>query len=335
MKLREKFFFSLFVFLLFFSSLSAQETKPASSLTEMPEFVGIEGWLNSPPLTKASLKGKVVLVDFWTYTCVNCLRTLPYLKNWYAKYKDKGLVIVGVHSPEFEFEKEPANVKKAVEKYQIPYPIALDGKMATWTAYRNEAWPAHYFIDGSGRIRHVHLGEGEYAESEEWIKNLLSELKPDKKTVTPSTQPTATILPDTDFSQIKSPETYLGYLRQERRVTSGRSLDLNEWATEGKWRTEGERIVLTEGSGTIRFRFNANKVNLVMHPGAVPSQAIIRLDGQTVSKDKAGKDVVNGNLLINEPRMYELINLGSKGEEHTVEIEFLTPGVAAYAFTFG
>jgi thiol-disulfide isomerase/thioredoxin len=313
----------------------SQETQPETQkpYPEMPEFQQISQWFNSPPLTKSSLKGKVVLVDFWTYSCINCIRTFPYLKNWYQKYKSQGFVIVGVHSPEFEFEKDPANVKMAIEKYKIPYPVALDNKMATWNAYNNNAWPAHYFVDLNGKIRHVHFGEGEYEKSEEVIRTLLAEKA---KTAAASPAKPETLPMNIDFSQIKSPETYLGFLRRERLVTSGRPLELNEWMFKGSWRTEGERIVLKEGTGKIRFRFNANKVNLVLHPGEIkPARAIVRLDGQVVPQKKAGKDVKAGNLEIVEPRLYELVNLGPKGEEHTIEIEFLTPGTAVYAFTFG
>jgi thiol-disulfide isomerase/thioredoxin len=325
-------------------------------ITEMPEFLGIDQWLNSEPLTKGALKGKVVLVDFWTYSCVNCVRTLPYLKEWHKKYKDKGFVLIGVHSPEFDFEKDVNNVKMAVQKFGITYPVALDNQMATWAAYQNNVWPAHYFIDATGKIRHVHLGEGEYDKSEQMIQKLLMEkdakqpetqtsetkpapeTKPKTKTSAPETQPLpalSKIPAGVDFSQIKSPETYLGLMRRERLVTSGRPIEMNEWMYDGKWRTEGDRIVLTEGTGKILFRFNAVKVNLVLAPTAGGVQAVVKIDGQTVTQDKAGADVKNGTVMITEPRMYELINLGGKGEEHVIEIEFLNPGAAAYAFTFG
>ena len=323
---------------------ASQETQPSNEtqqapefISEMPDFRGISQWFNSEPITKASLKGKVVLVDFWTYSCVNCLRTLPYLKEWHKKYKAKGLVIVSVHSPEFEFERDPANLKAAIEKLQITYPVAMDNQMATWTAFKNNAWPAHYFIDAEGRIRQIHLGEGDYENSEATIQKLLME-RTFKKTAaaSPTAMPPLTLLPpNVDFSQIRSPETYLGFLRRERLVTSGRPIELNEWSTDGKWRTEGERIFLTEGVGKITFRFSATRVNIVLAPEGTPVSAVVRLDGQPPPKEKAGKDVQGGGLLITGPRMYELINLGPKGEEHTVEIEFLNPGVAAYAFTFG
>lgn len=345
------------------------ETSPAKkAVMEMPEFLGIAHWINSAPLTKESLKGKVVLIDFWTYSCVNCLRTLPYLKDWHKKYKDKGLVIVGVHSPEFDFEKDPNNVTKSVQKFGIPYPVALDNQMATWAAYQNNVWPAHYFIDASGKIRHIHLGEGEYEKSEQMIQSLLMEAH-EAATKKPETQPAETqpqpetkpapeskkklpptppppppppkmpeiskIPPGVDFSQIKSPETYLGLLRRERLVTSGRPIELNEWMYDGKWRTEGDRIVIAEGTGKIYFRFNAVKVNLVMAPTAGGVQAVVKIDGQIVTPPQSGADVKNGTVMVNEPRMYELINLGTQGSEHVIEIEFLNPGIAVYAFTFG
>lgn len=316
----------------------ADAKKGEKYIAEMPEFQGIDLWLNSSPLTRDVLKGKVVLVDFWTYSCVNCVRTLPYLKEWHKKYKDKGFVLIGVHSPEFEFEKDPANVKAAIQRFQIEYPVALDNRMATWAAYKNNVWPAHYFIDHAGKIRHIHLGEGDYDKSELLIQKLLTEVaeaaakKPETR---PAEKPISQIPPNVDFFQIKSPETYLGLLRRERLVTSGRPIGLNEWTFDGKWRTEGERIVLAEGTGKIAFRFNATKVYLVMQPTAGGVQCVVKLDGQVVPTDKAGADVKNGAIMVTEPRMYELINLGARGSEHIVEIEFLNPGVAAYAFTFG
>ena len=357
---------------------------------EMPEFLGIAGWLNSEPLTKEALKGKVVLVDFWTYSCVNCLRTVPYLKEWYKKYKDHGFVIIGVHSPEFEFEKDVNNIKATVQRLGIAYPVAMDNQMATWAAYQNNVWPAHYFIDANGKVRHIHLGEGGYDQSEQTIQKLIMERdqpKPESQPATqPSTMPAETApaetqpapetkparrkgqrgqaapetksatamaptktpetkplllpalsknVPNVDFSQIKSPETYLGLIRRERLVTSGRPIEMNEWMYDGKWRTEGNRIVLVEGTGKLYFRFNATKVNLVLAPTAAGVQAVVKLDGQSVPADKAGADVKNGTVMITEPRMYELINLGPQGSEHIIEIEFLNPGAAAYAFTFG
>lgn|SRR3989338_1197438 len=317
------------------TQITIQETQP-QFISEMPDFQGIDRWFNSEPLTKTSLKGKVVLVDFWTYSCVNCLRTLPYLKEWHKKYKAKGLVIVGVHSPEFEFERDPANLKIAIDKLQIPYPVAMDNQMATWTAFKNSAWPAHYFIDGDGKIRQIHLGEGDYEKSEATIQKLLMERSTKATETTPPVLPGLTFLPpNVDFAQIRSPETYLGFSRRERLITSGRPIELNEWNYDGKWRTEGERIFLTEGTGKIAFHFSATKVNIVLAPGGTPVSAIVKLDGQPIPKEKAGKDVQGGGVLITEPRMYELIYLGPKGEEHTIEIEFLNPGVGAYAFTFG
>jgi thiol-disulfide isomerase/thioredoxin len=302
----------------------APETAPAQKPMEMPEFASIAGWLNSEPLTKASLKGKIVLVDFWTYSCVNCLRTVPYLKDWYKKYKDRGFVIVGVHSPEFEFEKDPNNIKAAVQKLGLTYPIAMDNQMATWAAFKNNVWPAHYFVDANGKVRHIHFGEGEYDKSEEMIQKLIMERDQPKPESQPATMPASTQAesqaatqpaetqpetkpapagkkgrrgqaaapetkpaapaakspetkpaplpalsknaPNVDFSQIKSPETYLGLIRRERLVTSGRPIEMNEWMYDGKWRTEGDRIVLAEGTGKIYFRFNATKVNLVLAP---------------------------------------------------------------------
>ena len=331
------------------------ETQPESRpetrkvYPDMPEFQGIESWFNSEPLTKASLKGQVVLVDFWTYTCINCIRTLPVLKEWYRKYKDRGLVIIGVHSPEFSFEQESANIRKAIDRFNIPYPIASDSQMLTWRAYENNAWPAHYFIDANGKIRGVHVGEGDEAASETLIQSLLAEIpsKNQRKAGKPAPTPPQNFEP-VDFSQIHSPETYTGFVRRERLITSGRPLELNEWNYEGSWELDRESLFLKSGTGKIRFHFYANKVNLVIHPSPKrpdkkepsttnpdkPMSALIRLDGQVVSPAQSGKDVTGGQLLITEPRLYELIRL-PQGEEHTIEIEFLNPGISVYAFTFG
>ncbi len=302
-----------------------------SQQTPMPEFRGIEKWYNSPPLSKKDLNGKVVIVDFWAYTCINCLRSIPHLVDFYNRYKDQGLIIVGVQSPEFEFEQNPANVELAIKKLNIPYPVALDNQMATWTAFHNNVWPAHYFIDGQGLIRGSHLGEGDYDKQEEFLRQLLAELPQNKG----KTMKEAGLLPSPDFSQIKSPETYLGFARRAGYALPDQKLDINHWTREGSWQDNEDNITLKEGSGKLKYHFNANKVNLVVRPITPSIKAIIRLDGKIISDDKAGVDVKQGQVEFTEPRLYQLINLGNKGEDHVLEIEFQNPGIEVYTFTFG
>ncbi len=321
---------ALIVFLLW--SVTAQ----ARAVETLPELPGIELWLNSKPLTGDDLKGKVVLVDFWTYTCINCLRTFPHLKSWYEKYKIYGLEIIGVHSPEFDFEKNPENVKKAIQNHGLPYPIALDNKMATWTLFNNQYWPAHYLFDADGKLRDTHFGEGNYEKTEAMIRRLLIE-----KSKNPNLflEPAKTLPTGVDFSEIHTPETYLGFERARHYVTAKTKLELNDWTYEGQWKQDPDRILLEKGMGKIVIRFKATQVNLVLRPGDRqnnrPIQAVIKLDGRRVQPALSGKDVHNSILNITESRLYELISIGKKAEEHFLEIEFLAPGASAYAFTFG
>lgn len=311
-------------------------------LGPMPEIAASGGWINSPALSLSSLKGKVVLVDFWAYSCINCIRTLPHLIDWHNRYKDKGLVLIGVHSPEFDFEKVRGNVVNAVLKYRIPYPVALDSKLITWTIYKNFAWPAHYLIDRNGHIRFIQRGEGHYDEIEEVIGKLLAEEEksPEKKSKQtkapePEKKLVPPLLPQVDFSQIRSPETYLGTLRRIRNIPYNRALKLNEWSMDGPWRSTDDYIELAGPSGKIKMRFSATKVNLIVTPADKNTKAAVRLDGKPVPASKAGKNIVKGELILTYPSLYELINLGPRGEDHEIEIEFNTPGVRIYTFTFG
>jgi cytochrome c biogenesis protein CcdA/thiol-disulfide isomerase/thioredoxin len=311
----------------------------------MPEFAKIAAWLNSPPLSPASLRGKVVLVDFWTYSCINCIRTFPYITRWYDKYKDQGLVIVGVHTPEFAFEKDKGNVEKAIKRYGIRYPVALDNFYGTWDAYRNNAWPAHYLFDAQGRLRETHFGEGNYEKTEEAIQSLLAEAK-----LLHTPVPLDRAKPNVDFSLIGSPETYVGYRRAEnfaspQKVAPERtanysapsSLSLNQWALEGTWKVTGEAAVLEAPGGGIRFRFQAPKLNLVMKGEGKGARARVLLDGKPVPAAFRGTDVgSDGKLSVGYSRLYNLVSLPA-GErlDHLFEIVFDDPGVEAYAFTFG
>ncbi|HVM85322.1 MAG TPA: cytochrome c biogenesis protein DipZ, partial [Candidatus Binatia bacterium] len=246
----------------------------------LPDLSGAVEWLNSPPLTAAALKGKVVLVDFWTYSCINCLRTLPYTEAWAAKYKDQGLVVIGIHAPEFAFEKDIGNVKKAVGDLKVAYPVAIDNNYALWRAFDNDYWPAHYFIDAQGRIRHHHFGEGDYDESERVIQALLAEAGHGTaaKDLVRVSATGAEAAPDMD--DIQSPETYIGYNRAENFVSPGGAdgdkshvyqpgaPQLNQWSLSGDWTVGGEHATLNAADGAITYRFHARDLHLVLGPGA-------------------------------------------------------------------
>jgi cytochrome c biogenesis protein CcdA/thiol-disulfide isomerase/thioredoxin len=316
----------------------------------MPELSGAVAWLNSPPLTREQLRGKVVVIDFWTYSCINCLRALPYTEGWYAKYKDAGLVVIGVHTPEFAFEKERSNVEQAVHDLKISYPVAIDSNYKIWQAFNNEYWPAHYFIDGKGRIRHHHFGEGEYDESERVIQELLREngaksLADGTINVTANGAEAAPDLQDT-----RSPETYIGYKRAEHfasaqlfaqdtrmAYTPQPRLTLNQWALGGTWKVGPESAVLDSAPGKIVFRFHARDLHLVLGP-TKNGKAIrfkVTLDGTAPGDDHGSDADAAGAGTVQGHRLYQLIRQNGAVEDRTFEIEFLDPGVQAFAFTFG
>jgi cytochrome c biogenesis protein CcdA/thiol-disulfide isomerase/thioredoxin len=316
----------------------------------MPELSGAVAWLNSPPLTREQLRGKVVVIDFWTYSCINCLRALPYTEGWYAKYKDAGLVVIGVHTPEFAFEKERSNVEQAVHDLKISYPVAIDSNYKIWQAFNNEYWPAHYFIDGKGRIRHHHFGEGEYDESERVIQELLREngaksLADGTINVTANGAEAAPDLQDT-----RSPETYIGYKRAEHfasaqlfaqdtrmAYTPQPRLTLNQWALGGTWKVGPESAVLDSAPGKIVFRFHARDLHLVLGP-TKNGKAIrfkVTLDGTAPGDDHGSDADAAGAGTVQGHRLYQLIRQKGAVEDRTFEIEFLDPGVQAFAFTFG
>ena len=316
----------------------------------MPELSGAVAWLNSPPLTREQLRGKVVVIDFWTYSCINCLRALPYTEGWYAKYKDAGLVVIGVHTPEFAFEKERSNVEQAVHDLKISYPVAIDSNYKIWQAFNNEYWPAHYFIDGKGRIRHHHFGEGEYDESERVIQELLREngaksLADGTINVTANGAEAAPDLQDT-----RSPETYIGYNRAEHfasaqlfaqdtrmAYTPQPRLTLNQWALGGTWKVGPESAVLDSAPGKIVFRFHARDLHLVLGP-TKNGKAIrfkVTLDGTAPGDDHGSDADAAGAGTVQGHRLYQLIRQNGAVEDRTFEIEFLDPGVQAFAFTFG
>ncbi|HVC09020.1 MAG TPA: thioredoxin family protein [Elusimicrobiota bacterium] len=313
----------------------------------MPAFAGISQWFNTKkPLTPESLKGKVVLVDFWTYSCVNCLRTLPHLEAWYKRYAPYGFVIVGVHSPEFSFEKQADNVRMALQKYGITYPVAMDNDLKTWDAYENHYWPAHYFIDRKGVIRYVHFGEGDYAQSEGHIRDLLKE--GGAKISGAETQ-----LPEAvDFALINSPEMYLGYSRQEymgnsETIEPGKSRDfkapaaadyaLNHFYLDGRWTVTREFARADKPGAEIILSFDASRANLVLGAEKGPVEAEIFLDGKPETAVNKGQDVRlsrgRATCVISRPRLYNLSH--APYGQHVIVIKFLSPGARAYAFTFG
>jgi thiol-disulfide isomerase/thioredoxin len=331
-----------------------QMTRPANNLSiedELPSLGSTTGWLNSQPLTAASLRGKVVLVQFWTYTCINWLRTLPYVRAWDKKYKDQGLVVIGVHTPEFEFEKNVDNVRRAAKYMRVDYPIAIDSDHAIWRAFKNEYWPALYFVDAKGRIRHHQFGEGEYDQSEKIIQQLLAEAGVGgvgQELVSVDARGAEAAA---DWGSLKSPENYLGYERTENFASPGGAqldkhhdyvtpaqLKLNQWALSGDWTIGKQATLLNKADGRIAYRFHARDLHLVMGPAAARGTSVrfrLALDGQQPGTAH-GIDVdTEGNGTVTEQRMYQLIRQPKPIAERRFEIEFLDSGVEAFAFTFG
>ncbi|RVD78686.1 cytochrome c biogenesis protein DipZ [Pseudomonas koreensis] len=316
----------------------------------LPPLNGAVQWLNSPPLDAQALKGKVVLVDFWTYSCINCLRTLPYVKAWAEKYRDQGLVVIGVHAPEFAFERDVGNVTKAMKALGINYPVAIDNDYRIWRAFNNEYWPAHYFADAQGRIRYHHFGEGDYAESERVIQQLLREAG--AKTVADGliNADAKGVQQAPDMNQVLSPETYVGYQRAEHFVAQSglvpdkvatynppANLTLNDWSLGGQWAVGAERATASAPASRIVYRFHARDLHLVLGPGAdgKPVRFKVSIDGQAPG-DAHGVDVAaDGSGRVTEQRLYQLVRQTDAVRDRTFTIEFLDPGVSAYAFTFG
>ena len=328
--------------------------KPSGGLPiegDMPSLSGATTWLNSPALSPEELRGKVVLVDFWTYSCINCLRALPYVKTWYAKYKDHGLVVIGVHAPEFAFEKDPANVRRAVSELEVIYPVALDNNYAIWQGFNNQYWPAHYFIDADGHIRSHHFGEGNYEESERTIRQLLAQAGYTNLPPPGMESPTATgVQAAADEAHDQSPETYLGYARAQNFRSPGGlvqdrqqtyvippSLELNQWALSGKWLVDTEKATLSKGPGKIVYRFYARDLHLVLGPGpdGKPIRFRVQLDGSSPGANHGADTDANGDGVVREQRLYQLIRQVTAVGEHVFSIEFLDNDVQAYSFTFG
>jgi thiol-disulfide isomerase/thioredoxin len=307
-------------------------------------------WLNSSPLKARGLRGKVVLIDFWTYTCINWLRLLPYVRAWAEKYKDQGLVVIGVHTPEFEFEKNVDNVRRAAREMKVNYPIAIDNNYAIWRALKNEYWPALHFVDAQGHIRHHHFGEGEYEKSEMVIQRLLAEAGIDgigHELVSIDARGAEAAA---DWSNLKSPENYVGYERTENFASPGGAvldkprayaaparLGLNHWALSGDWTVKREATVLNKANGRVASRFHARDLHLVMGPAARGTSVRFRvlIDGQPPGAAHGSDVDDHGNGTITEQRLYQLIRQPTPIADRQFEIEFLDAGVEAFAFTFG
>jgi cytochrome c biogenesis protein CcdA/thiol-disulfide isomerase/thioredoxin len=329
------------------TGLSANDAAPGPALAKI---TGATAWINSAPLTPASLRGKVVLVDFWTYSCINCLRTLPYIQAWNAKYKDSGLVVIGVHTPEFPFEKDEANVRKAVQDLGIAYPVAMDNNYRIWRNFNNEYWPAHYFIDATGHLRYHHFGEGNYAESESWIRSLLEEANHKPLPATTANIAPTGVSAASNSGQMNSPETYIGYDRAENFASHGGldqdkaqlyhapdELKLNQWAFDGSWRDGGQIATAITASSSIVYRFHARDLHLVLGlaKGGKPIPFRVTLDGKAPGADHGVDTNADGYGTVTSDRLYQLIRQSDSIQDRTFRIEFLAPGVQAYAFTFG
>ncbi|HCV97596.1 MAG TPA: cytochrome C biogenesis protein [Stenotrophomonas sp.] len=322
----------------------------------LPSLAGATDWLNSAPLSAEALRGKVVLVDFWTYSCINCLRAMPYVREWAERYRDHGLVVIGVHAPEFAFERSLGNVQRAVKDLKVTYPVAIDNDFAIWRGFNNRYWPAHYFIDAQGRIRAHHFGEGNYAQSEQIIRQLLREAgntlpdEPVQAMAMAAAAPRDGIEQQADMRNLKSPETYLGHARAQSFASPGgqqperaadyavpATLALNQWALAGRWTVGDEDARLDAAGGRIAFRFHARDLHLVLAPtvDGKPVRYRVRIDGQAPGAAAGGDVSADGSGQVGEHRLYQLIRQRGDVRERTFEIEFLDPGVHAYAFTFG
>jgi thiol-disulfide isomerase/thioredoxin len=317
---------------------------------ELPSLGGATGWLNSPPLTPTGLRGKVVLAGFWTYTCINWLRQLPYLRAWARKYTGQGLVVIGVHTPEFAFEHDADNVRQAVREMKIDYPVAIDSDYAVWRAFENYYWPALYFADAQGRIRHHRFGEGEYGQSEMVIQQLLAEAGSQGAAHELVSVDARGVEAPADWASLRSPENYTGYERTENFASPGGAvpgrphayaapaeLRLNHWALSGDWTIGEQAVTLNTSNGRIAYRFHARDLHLVMGPAVRGTSVRFRvlIDGQPPDAAHGADAHEDGTGTITQPRLYQLIRQPGPITDHTFEITFPDPGVQAYAFTFG
>jgi len=329
--------------------MSSTAAGAAAGPQTMPELSGAVAWLNSPPLTRGELKGHVVLIDFWTYSCINCLRAIPYVEAWAEKYKNSGLIVIGVHTPEFAFEKDLDNVKRAVRDLKITYPVALDNDYKIWKAFNNSFWPADYLVDANGKIRHHHFGEGKYDETEQQIQALLKE-RDGQLSVSGLVQVSGTGAEAPPDNDVESPETYIGYDRADAFLSPGglkqdaahlyslpKHLELNQWGLGGDWTDHAQVAILDSAHGRIVYRFHARDLHLVLG-SAVNGNAVrfrVTLDGKPPGASHGVDTNAAGEGTITDQRLYQLIRQKDPIEDRTFEIEFLDPGAQAFSFTFG
>jgi thiol-disulfide isomerase/thioredoxin len=337
------------------SATDSGRGRPDDVEGRMPELEGAIGWLNSPPVQSESLRGKVVLVDIWTYSCINSLRQLPYVKSWAARYEEAGLVVIGVHAPEFVFERERDNVENAVRDLKVAYPVAVDSDHRIWRAFNNEYWPADYYIDGKGRIRYHHFGEGDYDECERVIRELLKEngaKRLDEKSGAVAVSADGVEAPPS--RDVRSPETWLGYHRAERLALPERLApdspktyspparpSLNQWGLSGLWNVGGESAESLGVRGKIVYRFHSRDLHMVLGTAAKKKETgeavrfKVSLDGMAPEDDSGTDSAPDGTGEVREPRLYQLIRQKGRVEDRTFGIEFFDPGVQAFSFTFG
>jgi cytochrome c biogenesis protein CcdA/thiol-disulfide isomerase/thioredoxin len=326
---------------------------PASALPvegQLPSFDGANGWLNSAPLSPEALRGKVVVVNFWTYSCINCLRTLPYVKTWAQRYQNDGLVVVGVHTPEFGFEHDTGNVKRALADLNIHYPVAIDNDYRVWQAFGNQYWPAFYIVDGEGRVRYHHFGEGGYAQAEQVIRQLLAENGHAAPTAAQQVPQGSGALAPADSHDIGSGETYVGYREGQGNANAQRvaadadaaytlpaQLGLNEWAFGGQWNVGAESAVAAAREASIAYRFHARDLHLVLAPAAdgKPVRFRISIDGAPPGAAHGADVAADGTGVATSARLYQLVRQSGPIGDHTFEIRFLDPGARVYTFTFG
>jgi thiol-disulfide isomerase/thioredoxin len=332
-------------------SVTASEEPPSIvGSSPLGGLSGATGWINSKSLSAKQLKGKVVVIDFWDYSCINCIRAIPYLRTWAEKYKDDGLVVIGVHTPEFDIEKRMENVQKAVTKFHIPYPVAVDSDYAIWKAFHNEYWPAHYFIDAKGKVRFEHFGEGEYDQSERWIQQLLQEANAKPMAVGMARVQGEGVEAASDARDVHSPETYIGYgraahfvspdgIRQdsEKDYTVPDQLPLNGWGLVGKWIDSRQVAVLQAVGGKIVFRFHARDLHLVLGPTekGKPVRFRVTVDGHAPGASHGVDIDADGNGVVTDDRLYQLVRQEGTVTDHVFVIEFEDSGVEAFSFTFG
>jgi thiol-disulfide isomerase/thioredoxin len=332
------------------SLASAQDTQSIVGSSPLYSLSGANGWINSQPLTAKELKGKVVLVDFWDYSCINCIRATPYIRAWAEKYKNNGFVVIGVHTPEFDFEKLMPNVQRAVKKFDITYPVALDSNYKIWNAFHNQYWPAEYYIDAKGKVRYEHFGEGDYDQSEKWIQKLLKEANGTSMPASAVSVQGEGVQAAADMRDIRSPETYIGFERAQSFSSSGgikrdavktyiepKHLSLNDWGLAGAWIVHPQVAILDSAGGKIVFRFHARDLHLVLGPSddGKPARFRVTIDGRPPGENHGVDTDAQGNGVVTAHRLYQLVRQKGAIKDHTFTIEFESAGVQAYSFTFG